>query len=580
MGIMKIQIRYWIVAAALMVVVQAGAQTFTTATTLIPVPAEATGTVSGDTSPATSDTIHLDARVYIPDGVVAPAPVIVVIHPYNGTKDSDTAVALAQDFASQGYVVITPTVRGFGDSDGLVSLAGPNEINDLKTIILAMQTGAIGDSPAIAIPVSGSSKFGVTGASYGGGHSFEIIRTHVSGLTAVAPIIGWTDLYQALSPNDVPKLSYTAGLFAGGFDAQDPNYDDVMFDWLDDFVGGHPEDARMGGPQQNIDWRSVILDPAELNVPVFAIQGWRDWLFPAEQAETLFQATTAIPFFKLYIGGLGHEPASNDTNSIEALFVRAQLVRWFDHWLKGVDNGINAEPRVTVAPERTAAWSEEALITADTFPLPGTVMNTFFFTRRKLSTSAPTTSTPVSGRRLTIQPAEVPNLLQPIRDALGGDADTLIAAVTVFNGVVNSGGDILSPDIITDLDTGANFLSFTSRKLTQDLHVVGLPALHLFVSASEAEAHYYVQIFEKLPGGKLRFVSRGAFRDHATAFDTPHQIDFSPFALNHVFRAGNKIYVQISSRDFPFFLPNFSQPPIKIYRDSLHPSNIAFPVVP
>src|SRR5439155_16737874 len=123
----------------------------------------------------TPNTIHLDARVYIADGVAAPAPVVVVIHPYNGSKDSDTAVTLARDFAAQGYVVITPTARGFGNSEGLVSLAGPNEINDLKTIIVAMQNGTIGDSPAVAIPVSGLSKFGVTGASYGGGHSFEVM---------------------------------------------------------------------------------------------------------------------------------------------------------------------------------------------------------------------------------------------------------------------------------------------------------------------------------------------------------------------------------------------------------------------
>src|SRR5205807_3612188 len=111
-------------------------------------------------------------RVYITDGVSAPAPVVIIIHGYGASKTSSSVVAVAQDFAAAGYVVLTPTTRGFGDSDGLVSLAGPNEINDLKTIILAMQTGTIGDSPAVAIPVNSSSKVGVTGGSYGGGHSF------------------------------------------------------------------------------------------------------------------------------------------------------------------------------------------------------------------------------------------------------------------------------------------------------------------------------------------------------------------------------------------------------------------------
>src|SRR5438045_1869307 len=141
----------WIVTlASWLVCSSAFAGTFTTSDTMIPVPDRATATDSGDTSPAAmAGTIHLDATVYIPDGVSTPAPVIVIVHPFGGSKDSDTVVTLAQDFATQGYVVIAPTMRGFGNSEGLVTLAGPNEINDLKTIITAMQNGTIGDMPAV-----------------------------------------------------------------------------------------------------------------------------------------------------------------------------------------------------------------------------------------------------------------------------------------------------------------------------------------------------------------------------------------------------------------------------------------------
>src|SRR3954469_11605709 len=371
----------WLLLPVLLLVfsVRAGAGTFSQFDTLIPVPASATATATGDTSPNTANTIHLDARVYIPDGVTAPAPVIVLIHGFGGSKATGTIVTVAQDFASAGYVVVTPTTRGFGDSDGLVSLAGPNEINDLKTIIVAMQSGSIGDSPAITVPVNSSSKFGVTGASYGGGHAFEIMRTHVPGLAAVAPVIGWTDLYQALAPNDVPKASFILALFAGGYDTQMPNYDDVMFDWLSDLLHDQPEKLHSNDPLTNIDWRSVIFNPNELTVPTFVVQGWHDWLFPAEQATTLFQTPTAIPFFKMYIGGIGHPPASTDVTTAEAVYVRQQLVRWFDFWLKGIDNGITTEPRVTIGPERTALWSQAGLVTADTFPLPGTTSSTYYF---------------------------------------------------------------------------------------------------------------------------------------------------------------------------------------------------------
>jgi len=552
------------------------AGTFTTASTLIPVPDRATATDSGDTAPAAmAETIHLDATVYIPDGVVAPAPVLVIVHPFGGTKDSDTVTAIAQDFATQGYVVIAPTMRGFGNSEGLVSLAGPNEINDLKTIMVAMQNGTIGDSPAVAIPVSSLSKFGVTGASYGGGHSFEIMRTHVAGLAAVAPIIGWTDLYQALSPNNVPKFSFTVGLFASGYDAQNPNYDDSMFNDLNDLLGGHPEDVRTGNAQANIDWRSVIFDPAELSVPTFVIQGWRDWLFPSEQATSLFAASTNIPFFKLYIGGLGHPPATADITNPEAVFLRSELLRWFDYWLKGLDTGIENDPRVTIAPEHTGDWSQSALITANTFPLPNTTTDTFLLNNKMLSTTSS------GGRASVVQASRFgPTAFAPIDRALGINANALITAVGAANLAINSGGDVLDSRVATGLDSGANSVTFNSAPLTAALHVVGFPQVNLTVAATVSNAYYYVQLLEKLPNGTIHLVSRGAFKDTGTGFRKAHVIGFSLFGTNHTFTTGNKIQLRISSRDFPFFLPNLDQENFKILHGSRNPSSLALPVVP
>jgi predicted acyl esterase len=568
--------RFWaVLGLSILTVVHAFGGTFTTVSTSIPVPAAATGTDSGNTSSSSANTIHLDANVYLPDAAASPAPVILVVHGYGGSKDDSFVVALATDFANAGYVVVTPTMRGFGQSEGLVSLAGPNEINDLKTIILAMQTGTIGDSPAITVPVNASSKFGVTGASYGGGNTFEIMRTQVSGLAAVAPIIGWTDLYQALSPNDVPKLSFLVGLFAGGFDVTNPNYDDVMFDWMRDFINDNPEQIRTGDALHNIDWRSVIFDPTQLTVPTFVIQGWRDWLFPAEQATSLFESSTAIPFFKLYVGGLGHPPASTIIDNPEAFYLRGQLVRWFDNWLKGIDTGITTEPRVTVAGEKTSNWSQATLVNADTFPLPGTTTATYFFNKNKLSTLSS------AGKPQSISPTTASTaVIAPIRAVLGGSTDQLIAAFLLVNSVLNAGSGILDSNIVTQPDTSAASASYATPPLGSSTKVTGLPTFHLFVSAASSDATYYAQIYEQIPHGSAKLITRGAFKDHATNFSAAHEIDFSPFAVNHTFKAGSKIVVHVASRDFPYFLPNLSEPTIRIYRDATRPSNVTLPVAP
>jgi putative CocE/NonD family hydrolase len=500
--------------------------------------------------------------------------VVVVIPPYGGSKNSSLVIDLAQDFAAQGYVVLTPTLRGFGDSDGLVTFAGPNEINDLKTIIVAMQNGTIGSSPAVAIPVSGGSKFGVTGASYGGGQSFELLRTHVPGLTAAAPIIGWTDLYQALSPNGIPKFSYVVGLFASGFNPQNPNYDDLMLDRVRQLLGGDPEDGRTSDCS-SIDWRSVIFNPAELSIPVFVIQGWRDWLFPAEQAISLFQASTGIPFFKLYVGGLGHAPAKSDLNSAEALYLRNQLVRWFDYWLKGIDNGIAGEPRVTVAPAHTGDWSEAALLSANSFPLPNSTTTTYVLNGSSLSTTGP------GGRAHSIRSNRFgPTILAPIQNALGSNNNALVTAVAAANILINEGGDVLDPRVVTGLDDDANAAGFTSMPLAQDLHVVGIPQLTLFVSSDRRDAYYYVQLVERLADGTTRLVTRNAFKDTGGGFRRAHSISFSLFGVNHVFRAGSKIRLRVTSRDFPFFLPNLGQGTVKVYHSARYPSSVTLPIVP
>ncbi|MFL6514132.1 MAG: CocE/NonD family hydrolase [Chthoniobacterales bacterium] len=550
------------------------AGTFTTADTLIPVAAKATATLNGDTSPdPASGVIHLDARVYTPDGVAAPAPVVVILPPYGGSKDSGLVTDLAQDFATQGYVVLTPTMRGFGESDGLVTFAGPNEVNDVKTIVMALQNGAIGDTPVVNVPVSSLSKIGVTGASYGGGMSFEIVRTHVPGLAAVAPIIGWTDLYQALAPNDVPKFAYIVGLFSSGFDPQNPNYDDQLFQRAKQLLGGNPEATRTGDAD-SIDWRSVIFQPTELNVPMFVIQGWRDWLFPAEQAISLFQASTNIPFFKMYIGGVGHAPAKTDITTQEALFLRGQLVRWFDFWLKGIDNGIENEPKVTIAPEHTGDWTEAGLVTSNTFPLPGTTTLTFLVNRSSLATSSGGRANVVHGERFG------PAVFGPIEQALGGGSTAFITALAAANQLINSGGDILDPRITTDLDDTANGTAFSSAVLPQDAHVLGIPQVSLSVSADAPNTYYYVQLLEKLPDGTTHLVTRGALKDHTAKFKKVHPVSFSLFGVNHVFKAGSKIRLRIASRDFPFFLPNLDEGTFRISHGKNAPSSLTLPIVP
>src|SRR5271166_6177989 len=83
---------------------QALGGTYSIYSTRIPVPASADGMTNGDTVSSSTNSIHLDANVYVPDGVVAPAPAVVVIHGFGETKSTATIVTFAEDLATAGYV--------------------------------------------------------------------------------------------------------------------------------------------------------------------------------------------------------------------------------------------------------------------------------------------------------------------------------------------------------------------------------------------------------------------------------------------------------------------------------------------
>jgi pimeloyl-ACP methyl ester carboxylesterase len=187
------------------------------------------GTTSGATYDGylvtEADQTSLDARLQIPNGG-GPFPLVTLIHGYAGSKSSsgDIATKLLAD----GYAVLRYSTRGFGESWGQVNLADLNlEIADMRSMI-----GRVMDDPNCNLDPA---KVAVTGASYGGGHSWLALmkptfptpsQTKTVHIVAVAPIAPWTDLFYSLLPNGRPnasidgfgglKLSYVNGLYASG----------------------------------------------------------------------------------------------------------------------------------------------------------------------------------------------------------------------------------------------------------------------------------------------------------------------------------------------------------------------------
>ncbi|MEJ8278047.1 alpha/beta fold hydrolase [Pseudonocardia spirodelae] len=167
--------------------------------------------------PGEPGTVDLDTALYVPASATAasPAPAVLVAHGFGGSRasvDSD-----ARELAARGYVVQTWTARGFGDSGGTIGLDDPDrEVADASRLV-----DRLAQRPDVQRDAAGDPRVGVTGGSYGGGLAL-LLAGHDRRVDAIAPVITWNDLGQALFPNNaVPAGSALPGTPAAGAGAGD-----------------------------------------------------------------------------------------------------------------------------------------------------------------------------------------------------------------------------------------------------------------------------------------------------------------------------------------------------------------------
>ena len=160
-------------------------------------------------------------------------------------------------------------------------------------------------------------------------------------------------------------------------------------------------------------------------------------------------------------------------------------------------------------------------------------------------------------------------------------------------------------------------VTFKSDVLTEDVTVTGWLKANLFVSTTGTDADFIVKLIDVLPdnepnpdpnprnfqmAGFERMVRaevfRGKFRnsyEHPEPF-TPGKIEKVSFDMNeidHVFKKGHRIMVQVQSTWFPIVDRNpqkfmkipeanendFQKSTIRIYHDAEHASNIILPII-
>jgi predicted acyl esterase len=477
-----------------------------------------------------SGTVKLAATLYQPRFFPF-APAAVYIHGWGGHRLTGED-NLAYYISATGYTVLSYTARGFGDgeSGGRVTLAGPDELNDLRRVIDWLTT----DPERVIGPRV--TKVGVLGGSYGGGHSFQIASD--PRVSAVIPLVGWTDLEQALYPNGAIKYRLGLAEFYAGLDehvGQAPffNYSQLQFDLFDSAGEGR---LPNGTTRQALRARSIaarnedgqeILDPSRQPLaPTFIIQSWDDYLFPASQVLDVFSQITAPK--QIYLGRHGHPPGGNQFEG-EDLYIATEVLRWFDHYLRGI--GGTDSRTVTSAPAPFSVLP----FTAKQFPSDDIVTSPLFLKAGGILSRK---------KKGPVQQETAGGVFRPERirsSHLGAEIPT---RSDMFSGHAEA------------LANAPQRLEYTLAPWETDTEMIGTSEFSLFVSsATSTDVDVIVRTFDVSPDGSETEVTVGAARVTGLTAGEVRRVTFRDFGDDWVFRAGHSLRLKVSNIDFPDFRP-------------------------
>lgn len=239
-------------------------------------------------------------------------------------------------------MVVGYNVRGFWQSGGEIEVAGPPDVADTSKVI----DWALANTPADA------RRIGVAGVSYGAGISL-LAAEHDKRIKAVAALSGWADLIDSIYSGRTEHTQATALL--GGVGALTGRPSAELRQTLEGFFS-----SDLSKEQEMIAWgrkRSpeTYVDQLDKNGPaVFMANAWGDTIFPPNQYARFYEELTGPK-------RLEFRPGDHATAELSGLFgvpndVWKDTGRWFDHYLRGEDNGIDREQPVQLKSRSTGGY--------------------------------------------------------------------------------------------------------------------------------------------------------------------------------------------------------------------------------
>lgn len=486
------------------------------------------------------------------------------------------------ELIKRGYVVALLETRGHGASFGHMSPAridSPEDYWDLYDVIewLAAQPWCDG-------------KIGMAGYSNQGLTQFRAASSMPPHLKAIMPASAPVDWATLGSVNGVTAYAFAEWRADDrGSAPVDEDRDGRLKEaaLIEHRIGGkenftrpfRDEPIRLDGLQVlPTQWWNFLPNFKQSKIPVFQYTGWRD-IFPEQSLSLYRNLTQEGTSQKLIIGPWYHG------EWYQSKLATADAIRWYDYWLKGIQNGAMAGPPVRYYV--VGAPAERQWKTASEWPLPNAKPRTYFLSAHG---------------ELTLQKSGTTDGRDSYVVRYTETTAKLATRWTMGNAEQTNPG--LLPIITSDLD--ASSITYTTPPLKRDTELTGFPVITLWIASSAKDQDFFVYLEEVDTDGRSTLLTDGALRASNRATreppfnneglpwhggykrdqedlqpGVPTQLKWALFPFSNYIKKGHRLRIAINSFDKGAWDSAEIEPApaVSVYHDAEHPSSIRLPFV-
>ena len=345
-------------------------------------------------------------------------------------------------------------------------------------------------------------------------------------------------------------------------------------------------DIILAHPTYGFVWEYIenVSDyPESLEVPMLLVSGWFDH-YPndclrafkdlRERSDPSVRSLHRMVMGPWAHGGMD-KLSQGELEFPEAVDVSDDMVKiFFDHFLRGADNGFDATPALTFFQMGENIWFSAD----DWFDLADEADTLYLTFGGGLSSTVPSISSTFD----TI----IYNPRDPSPSYGAACFDPRDPSVVI--------GPV---DISDTVESRDDILIFSTDILSENLRICGSVAIELYISSNRLDTDFAARLCDVYPDGRSIILTdgirrarfRNGFSDSDEELLTPDLVYLVPVELQeiaHTFLAGHRLRIDITSSDYPRFDMNLNNGGAmyidgdtliatnKIFMDSLRPSRV------